>query len=43
MVELIKESKITVNKSVIQILREAVVSGEFDDVKKYWSVNLDLD
>ena len=27
----------------MQILREAQASGEFNDAKKYWSVNLDFD
>ena len=31
------------NKSVMQILREAKASGEFDDFRDYWGVNLDFD
>ena len=43
MVELANESETTVNMTVIQTLRQAKAEGEFNVIRDFWSVNLDIE
>ena len=43
MVELTRGNQLTTGDIAMNILKYAKTKGEFNNEKKYWSVNLDLD